>query len=196
MNFKLNLKKEIKDWFEFFLRNIPGGLGFALRGFYLNKRSNKSFKNNRFESGIRVDYPKNIKFASNSYIGFDCKIYASEFSNIKIGSNVTLNSNVMINARGKGKIIIGDNVLIGPNVVLRSNNHSFKNVNETIISQGMTEGQIIIENNVWIGSNCVILPNCKIGYGAIIAAGAVVTEDVEDYCIVGGIPAKLIKRRI
>ena len=60
----------------------------------------------------------------------------------------------------------------------------------------MTEGQIIVENNVWIGSNCVILPNCKIGQWAIIGAGAVVTEDVEDYCIVGGIPAKLIKRRI
>ncbi len=195
MNIFLPIIRELRDWVEFFIRNIPGKVGFFTREIYLKKRSSYPFKNNRFEPGIRIDYPRNIKFGSNSYIGIDCKIYASEFSNIKIGSNVTFNSNVMINARGKGKIIIGDNVLIGPNVVLRSNNHSFKKVNEPIISQGMTEGQIIVENNVWIGSNCVILPNCKIGQGAIIGAGAVVTEDVGAYCIVGGIPAKLIKRR-
>ena len=60
----------------------------------------------------------------------------------------------------------------------------------------MTEGNILIENNVWIGSNCVILPKCKIGKGSVIAAGAVVTKDVESYSIVGGVPAKHIKRRV
>tara|TARA_B100001989_G_C24453541_1_gene420301 strand:+ start:220 stop:807 length:588 start_codon:yes stop_codon:yes gene_type:complete len=195
MNFVSLIKRELKDWVEFFIRYIPGKVGFCTRELYLKNRISYPFKNNRFEPGIRIDYPRNIKFGSNSYFGIDCKIYASEFSNIKIGSNVTCNSNVMINARGKGEIIIGDNVLIGPNVVLRSNNHAFQKLNEPIISQGMTEGKIIIENNVWIGSNCVILPNCRIGKGAIIAAGAVVTADVGDNCIVGGIPAKFIRKR-
>ena len=101
----------------------------------------------------------------------------------------------MINARGKGRIFIGNNVLIGPNVVLRSNNHTFKSTKIPIISQGMTEGEIIIGNDVWIGSNAVILPNCNIGDGAIIGAGAVVTSNIEPYTVVGGIPAKFIKKR-
>ena len=132
---------------------------------------------------------------SNSYFGINCKIYASELSNVKIGLNASINSNVMINARGKGRIFIGNNVLIGPNVVLRSNNHTFKSTKIPIISQGMTEGEIIIGNDVWIGSNAVILPNCNIGDGAIIGAGAVVTSNIEPYTIVGGIPAKFIKKR-
>ncbi|YCA11641.1 CatB-related O-acetyltransferase [Bacillus sp. AK128] len=56
-------------------------------------------------------------------------------------------------------------------------------------------GDIIIGNDVWIGTNVVILPSVKIGNGAIIAAGAVVTKDVPDYAIVGGIPARVIKYR-
>jgi galactoside O-acetyltransferase len=195
MNIISLIKRELRDWLEFFVRYIPGKVGFFTRELYLKTRISSPFENNRFECGIRFDYPRNIEFGSNSYFGIDCKIYASEYSNIKIGSNVTFNSNVMINARGKGKIIIGDEVLIGPNAVLRSNNHSYEKIDEPIISQGMTEGEIIIEDNVWIGSNCVILPNCRIGKGAIIAAGAVVTADVETNCIVGGIPAKFIKRR-
>tara|TARA_Y100001978_G_scaffold164979_1_gene152193 strand:+ start:167 stop:757 length:591 start_codon:yes stop_codon:yes gene_type:complete len=196
MNLLLFLKREVKDWVEFFIRNIPGSIGYAIRAIYLQKRVKKSFKNNRFEAGLRIENPKNIEFGNNSYYGFDCKIYASELSRVKVGSNVTFNSNVMVNARGKGSIYIGNNVLIGPNVVLRSCNHSFKNISEPIIKQGMTEGKIIIEDNVWIGSNCVILPKCKIGEGSIVAAGAVVTSDVESYSIVGGIPAKFIKSRV
>ena len=64
------------------------------------------------------------------------------------------------------------------------------------MEQGMTEGKIIIHNDVWIGSNAVILPNCEVGNGVIIAAGAVVTSNIDPYSIVGGVPAKLIKRRI
>ena len=138
---------------------------------------------------------QNILIGSHSYFGLDCKIYASEFSQIKIGSHVSFNSNVMINARGEGKIFIGNNVLIGPNVVLRSNNHSFEDINIPIKNQGMEYGDIFIEDDVWISSNSVVLPNCKIGKGSIIGAGAVVTSNVESYSIVGGVPAKEIRRR-
>ena len=54
---------------------------------------------------------------------------------------------------------------------------------------------VIIGNDVWIGANVIILPGVNIGHGAVIAAGAVVTKDVEPYAIVGGVPAKLIKYR-
>jgi acetyltransferase-like isoleucine patch superfamily enzyme len=59
----------------------------------------------------------------------------------------------------------------------------------------MTDGNILIKDNVWIGSNCVILQNCIIGEGSIVAAGSVVTKDVFPFSVVGGIPAKIIKKR-
>ena len=192
---KLIILRELKDWLEFFLRHTPGRIGYFLRSFYYKKIMSRSFKKNRFESGLRVEYPKNIELGSDSYFGLNCKLYASEFSKIKIGFNASFNANVMINARGKGRIIIGNNVLIGPNVVLRSSNHSFETTQKTIMEQGMTEGEIIIHDDVWIGSNAVILPNCKVGKGVIIAAGAVVTSNIESYTVVGGIPARLIKKR-
>tara|TARA_A100001035_G_scaffold271903_1_gene260579 strand:+ start:3813 stop:4412 length:600 start_codon:yes stop_codon:yes gene_type:complete len=192
--FKLIIR-ELKEWIEFLIGLIPGQIGNFIRFSYYKNLINKSFKNNRFETGFRMTYSRNISLGSNSYFGVDCKIYASHESLIKIGSNVTFNSNVMINARGKGKIEIGDSVLIGPNVVLRSNNHKFDDIDIPIVMQGMMEGDIIIENGVWISSNCVILPNCTIGEGAIVAAGAVVTKDVKPFSIVGGIPAKVIGTR-
>jgi len=188
--------RELKDWLEFFIGHIPGRIGYFFRSFYYKKRLSRPFKNNRFETGLRIEYPKNIELGSDSYFGLNFKLYASEFSSLKIGFNASFNSNVMINARGKGKIIIGNNVLIGPNVVLRSSNHSFKTTKKSIMEQGMTEGEIIIHDDVWIGSNVVILPNCEVGNGAIIAAGSVVTTNIDSYSVVGGVPAKLIKKRV
>ena len=189
------IKREIKEWTEFFIRYIPGRIGYFFRSFYLKKRVLKTFHNNRFETGLRIEFPKNIELGSNSFFGLDCKIYASELSKVKLGSGITFNSNVMINARGIGSIIVGDNVLIGPNSVLRSCNHSSDILDKPIKNQGMKCGTITIKDNVWIGSNCVILPNCLIGEGSIIAAGAVVTKDVPANSVVGGVPAKFIKKR-
>ena len=195
LKFKIIIIREIKDWIEFFIARVPGRIGYFSRCKYFKKRLSNNFKNNRFETGIKFEFPNHIKLGSNSYFGIDCKIYASEKSFVSIGSNVTFNSNVMINARGKGSIYVGDDVLIGPNVVIRSNNHISENIKTPIIAQGMTDGKIVINKNVWISSNCVILPNCEIGEGAIIAAGAIVTSDVAPFSIVGGVPAKLIAMR-
>ena len=192
MNIFIPILRELKDWLEFFVNFAPGSMGNFLRNLYYKYRSKNIFANNRFEIGLRIEYPKNVSISSNSYFGLNCKIYACGTSIVEIGENVSFNSNVMINARGIGKIQIGKNVLIGPNVVIRSNNHKYEDLNRPIIDQGMAKGEIIIEDNVWISSNCVILPNCTIGEGSIVAAGAVVTKDIEPYTIAGGIPAKKI----
>ena len=57
------------------------------------------------------------------------------------------------------------------------------------------KGSVIIENDVWIGQNVTILRGCHIGNGAVLASNSVITKDVPDYAIVGGIPAKIIKYR-
>lgn len=109
------------------------------------------------------------------------------------GKNIALGKNVFINAgccfQDQGGITIGDNVLIGHNVVLATLNHNLDPEKRA----GMYPSPISIGNNVWIGSNSTILPGVTIGENSVVAAGAVVTKDVPENTVVGGVPAKIIK---
>ena len=90
---------------------------------------------------------------------------------------------------GRGGITIGNDVFIGPKVNLITINHDPDPDNRSA-----TYGRpIVIEDKVWIGINSTILPGVKIGYGAIIGAGSVVTKDVPAMTIVAGNPARIIK---
>ncbi len=108
--------------------------------------------------------------------------------NIKLGKNVFINSGCKF--QDQGGITIGDDVLIGHNVVLATLNHC----EDPETRSHLIPSPIVIEDKVWIGSSAVILPGVTIGYGAIIAAGAVVTKNVDKMTVVGGVPAKVIKR--
>ena len=91
---------------------------------------------------------------------------------------------------GRGGITIGNEVFIGPKVNLITINHDVNPENRNV-----TYGRpIVIEDKVWIGINSTILPGVKIGYGAIVGAGSVVTKDVPAMTIVAGNPARIIKR--
>ena len=56
--------------------------------------------------------------------------------------------------------------------------------------------KVIVEDDVWIGRSAIIMPGVKIGKGSIVGAGSVVTKDIEPFSVVGGVPSKLIKKRI
>ena len=87
--------------------------------------------------------------------------------------------------------------MMGPNVSCYPRNHAFNRTDIPMNQQGFAEEKpIIIEDDVWIGANSIILGGVKIGNGAIIGAGAVVTKDVPPRAIVAGNPAKLIKYRM
>jgi len=68
-------------------------------------------------------------------------------------------------------------------------------LNKPIRDQGHRPGEIIVEDDVWLGANVTVIGSVRVGQGAVVAAGAVVTKDVEPYSIVGGVPAKFIKKR-
>ena len=89
----------------------------------------------------------------------------------------------------QGGIFIGDGALIGHNVVLATLNHAKSPDNRAT----MIPSPIHIGRNVWIGSNATVLPGVTIGDRAIVAAGAVVTTDVPENTIVGGVPARIIR---
>lgn len=110
------------------------------------------------------------------------------------GKNITFGKNVFINSgcrfQDQGGIIIGDGTFIGHNVVLATLNHGLMPED-----RGTTyPAPIMIGKNVWIGANATVLQGVTIGDNAVIAAGAVVTKDVLENTIVGGVPAKVIKK--
>lgn len=114
--------------------------------------------------------------------------YTDFGKNIQIGNDVFINSGCRF--QDQGGITIGDGALIGHNVVLATLNHDLDPANRGT----MHPKPIVLGKNVWIGSNATILAGVTVGDGAIVAAGAVVTKDVEANTIVGGVPAKFIKK--
>lgn len=109
------------------------------------------------------------------------------------GKNLTIGKHVFFNSgckfQDQGGITIGDGSLIGHNVVLATLNHNLDPEHRGDI----IPSPIHIGRNVWIGSGATVLPGVTIGNEAVVAAGAVVTKDVPDNTIVGGVPAKVMK---
>ena len=92
-----------------------------------------------------------------------------------------------------GPVCIGSHVHLAQGITVTALNHRYDDKKRRIDEQGVSTQPVVISDDVWIGANAVILPGVTIGRHAVVAAGAVVTKDVPDYCMVGGVPAKIIK---
>lgn len=118
-------------------------------------------------------------------------IFAPFYTNfgrfIKIGKQVFINH--ACSFLDMGGITVEDQVMIGPKVNLITENHPLNPADR----KSMLCKPILIKRNAWIGAGATILPGVTIGENAVVAAGAVVSKDVPDNTIVGGIPAKVIK---
>lgn len=93
-----------------------------------------------------------------------------------------------------GPVTIGSHVNLAQGITVTALNHNFDDATKRIDEQGVSTRPVVIGDDVWIGANAVILPGVTIGHHAVVAAGAVVTKDVAPQTIVGGVPAKEIKR--
>ena len=92
-----------------------------------------------------------------------------------------------------GPVCIGNNVNLAQGLTVTALNHNFEDTTRRIDEQGISTKPVVIGDDVWIGANAVILPGVTIGRHVVVAAGAVVTKDVPDYCVVGGVPANILK---
>ena len=124
---------------------------------------------------------------SNPFVGdnFHCDFG----QNIHVGDNFHADYNCTM--LDLAEIHIGNNCLIGPDVGIYTAGHRLEPEGRMLDVYGLP---IAIGNDVWIGGHSTILPGVSIGDGAVVAAGAVVTKDVEPNTIVGGVPAKVIKK--
>ena len=130
-------------------------------------------------------------FGKNSLIDYGS--YARYPSRIEIGDNVTINRGCKLFAsffRKDVRIKIGNNIAIAPDVSFFAAGHDYHYYNLPDIAASIT-----VEDNVWIGGRSIILQGVTVGEGAVVAAGSVVSRDVEPYTIVGGNPARFIKKR-
>ena len=116
------------------------------------------------------------------------RIYINEGATLRLGGGYV---NHNFNLSCFDSISIGNGVVISENVTVRDSDNHRINPSQTPMTQ-----PIVIGNHVWIGMNVTILKGVTIGNGAIVAAGAVVTKDVPENCLVGGVPAKVLKTDI
>lgn len=129
-----------------------------------------------------------VTIGKNCYISSNFKVY--DFNKLVIGDNIFINDYFWCNA--KGGVKIGNDVLIGPNVTIHSSNHNFSKEGVFRL-QGHTNKEVVIGSNVWLCASVVVLPGVKISDNIVVGAGSVVTKDLMESGVYGGVPAKYIK---
>jgi len=161
----------IEDHLAWVARDLPGPIGFSLRSAILKLTCRES-------AGYPIIFPG---------------AYLTHTYGLSFGRHFAVNTGVQIDARGG--VTIGTGVMIGPNAFIASSDHDHMQTDRMMIFQDHVLAAVIIEDDVWIGGNAVVCGGVRIGRGAVIGAGAVVTKDVPPMAIVGGVPARPIKSR-
>ena len=167
----INRIKTILLEFEVFILHLIGFVpSHYIRRLFYRLAGIKIVKESSLHMGIRFYNPKNIKIGEDSIIG----------------ENTILD--------GRGKLSIGNHVDIASEVMIYNAEHDV-NAKHFAAVESVTIEPVVIEDYVFIGPRVIILPGVRIKKGAVVGAGAVVTKDVEEFTIVGGVPAKLIGDR-
>jgi len=127
-----------------------------------------------------------LKLGNKSYIYGRSEIRAP--NHIRIGQNTIIGHSAILD--GRGGLDIGNNVNLSSGVWIWTVEHVVNDSNFCSVTEG-----VVIEDYAWLSCRTVILPGVRIGYGAVVCAGAVVTKNVEPYSIVAGVPARIIGER-
>lgn len=170
------------------------------------------------ETGVRLRFADRIELGRATYLDEGVYLHACP-NGIRIGPRTMLmhgavlhvynfrnlpHSGIDIGAdslvgelcvlRGQGGIRIGDRVYLAPSVQLLAVDHVFVDPERPIVEQGITARGIVVEDDAWIGAGAIVTDGVTVGRGAVVAAGAVVTCDVPAHTVVGGVPARVLRR--
>lgn len=193
--------------------NIPGALGYLLRGKLYAGLLKRAGRGVILGQGIILRHPKRISLGDRVAVDDFTLIDASGASDggVTIGDDVIISRNCVIQAKtgplslghktdigcntvissGNG-IFIGNSVLIAANCYIGGGRYLSDRLDIPMMDQGVySNGPVVIEDDVWLGAGATVLDGVTVGRGAIIGAGAVATKDVPPYAIVTGIPARV-----
>ena len=141
-------------------------------------------------SSVRMDTPPYRRFS----IGKRSVVESFSCINNAVGDVVIGDyTRIGLHCTVIGPVTIGNHVNLAQGITVSALNHNFEDTRLRIDEQGVNTSEIIIDDDVWIGANAVITAGVHIGRHSVVAAGAVVTKDVPEYSVVGGVPAKVIR---
>ena len=148
-------------------------------------------KGSKIYGSVRMDTPPYRRFA----LGQHSVVESYSCINNAVG-DVVIGDHTRIGIHNTiiGPVTIGNHVNLAQGITVTALNHNFDDTTKRIDEQGIATKPVVISDDVWIGANAVILPGVTIGRHVVVAAGAVVTKDVPDNTIVGGVPATIIKK--
>ncbi len=145
------------------------------------------------EPGVLVFHPENIEIGANVYVGHNTILKGYYRNTLVIGANTWIGQQCFLH--GAGGITIGANVGIGPAVRILTSSHAEQGRDVPVLHSPITFAPVAIEDDSDLGVGAIILPGVRIGQGAIVGAGAVVTRTVPAYAIVAGVPARILRYR-
>jgi acetyltransferase-like isoleucine patch superfamily enzyme len=146
-----------------------------------------------FEIGVLVFHPENIEIENDVYVGHNTILKGYYKNKMVIGSGTWIGQQCFFHSAGG--LTIGRNVGIGPSVKIITSSHIEEGRDKPILHSRIEFAPVAIEDDADIGVGAILLPGVRVGRGAQIGAGAVVTRDIPSYTIAVGVPAKIMCRR-
>jgi len=163
-----------------------------LRNSYFIEALRKSTKIRLFLRQVKMAYFRKIYGLSQVHSTFYMGGKSDVSSDLKAGPY----SYMAVGCRVCPKVSIGSYTMFGPDVQIVGDDHTFSNPDLPVIFSGRPElKETFIGKDVWVGTKVIIKAGVKIGDGAIIAAGSIITKDIPERMIYGGVPAKFMKKR-
>jgi len=146
-----------------------------------------------FEKGVLVFYPENIEIGGNVYVGHYTILKGYYKNTMVIGDHTWIGQQCFLHSAGG--LRIGKAVGIGPKVIILTSQHEALDRDLPVYFTPLKFAEVVLEDGCDIGAGAIILPGVRIGEGAIVGAGSVVTCDVPPYEIWAGVPARRIRAR-
>jgi acetyltransferase-like isoleucine patch superfamily enzyme len=146
-----------------------------------------------FEAGVLVFHPENVEIGSGVYVGHQTILKGYHKARMVIGDGTWIGQQCFFHAAGG--LVIGCDVGIGPAVRILTSAHRLDELDKPILQSTVEFAAVVIEDGSDIGAGAILLPGIRVGRGAQVGAGAVVSHDVPEYAIVAGVPARSIRSR-
>jgi acetyltransferase-like isoleucine patch superfamily enzyme len=146
-----------------------------------------------FEAGVLIFHPENITLGCNVYVGHQTILKGYYRNEVRIGDRTWIGQQCFMH--GAGGIAIGACVGIGPGVKILTSQHKEAGRHLPVLLSPIETAPVVIDDDADIGIGAILLPGVTVGKGAVVGAGAVVTNDVPPYAVVAGTPARVLRYR-